>query len=57
MYAAATFLVLSYASARLPLEGLLVAVLASDLVMYALYLWMADLAIRRLERNLTQCAA
>ncbi|MDB5795814.1 MAG: polysaccharide biosynthesis protein [Noviherbaspirillum sp.] len=48
-YAAVTFAVLSYASTHLPLEGLLICAMAGDFAMYAIYLWLADLAIRRFD--------
>jgi hypothetical protein len=56
-YAGTTWLVLTFASSRLSLDGLLIAILASELSMYALYLWMADIAVCRLERKSNECAA
>jgi O-antigen/teichoic acid export membrane protein len=56
-YAGTTWLVLTFASSRLPLDGLLIAILVSELTMYALYLWMADIAVCRLERKSIECAA
>jgi O-antigen/teichoic acid export membrane protein len=57
IYAAATWSVLNYVSARSDIDGLLVAVLINEFVMYGLHLWMADLAVRRLDRRSVQCAA
>ena len=56
MYAIATWSMLKYASTRFSFEGLLLAVLINELILYALYLWMADITARRLEREAIQCA-
>lgn len=57
MYAAATWSMLKLASARLSFDGLLLAILVNELVLYAMYLWMADVTVRRLEKEVVQCAA
>jgi hypothetical protein len=57
MYAAATWSMLSYAGPRLSLDGLLLAVLVNELMLFTLYLWMADVAVRRYERKGLPCAA
>jgi O-antigen/teichoic acid export membrane protein len=57
MYAAATWSMLNVASTRLSFDGLLLAILINELVLYAMYLWMADVTVRRLEREVIQCAA
>jgi O-antigen/teichoic acid export membrane protein len=57
IYAAATWSVLTYVSARSDIDGLLIAILINEFVMYGLHLWMADLAVRRLDRRSVQCAA
>ena len=57
MYAAATWSMLSYAGPRLSLDGLLLAVLVNELMLFTLYLWMADVAVRRYERRALPCAA
>lgn len=57
MYAATTWSMLSYAGPRLSLDGLLLAVLVNELMLFALYLWMADVAVRRHERRALPCAA
>ncbi|HJV81844.1 lipopolysaccharide biosynthesis protein [Noviherbaspirillum sp.] len=57
IYAAATWGVLSFVSGRSSLDDLLLAVLLNELVLYGLYLWMADIAVRRGERKAIQCAA
>ncbi|HJV84451.1 MAG TPA: oligosaccharide flippase family protein [Noviherbaspirillum sp.] len=57
IYSAATWSVLGFASGRIPLDELLLAVLLNELALYGLYLWMADIAVRRGERKAIQCAA
>jgi O-antigen/teichoic acid export membrane protein len=57
VYAAVTWAVLGYFSARFELDGLLLAILINEFVMYGLYLWMADMAVRRLDRGFVRCAA
>ncbi len=56
IYMAATWSMLSYASTHLSLDGLLLAILINELILYAFYLWLADLAARRFERTVIQCA-
>jgi O-antigen/teichoic acid export membrane protein len=56
-YAVAMWSILSFAAVRGTLDQFLLAVLISEAVLYALYLWMADIAVRRLERKTESCAA
>lgn len=57
LYAAATWAMLTLASARFSFDKLLLAILINELILYALYLWMADITARRLEREAIRCAA
>jgi O-antigen/teichoic acid export membrane protein len=56
-YAVVMWCVLSVAAVRVSLDQFLLAVLVSEAVLYALYLWMANIAVRRLERKTSPCAA
>jgi O-antigen/teichoic acid export membrane protein len=56
-YAASMWSILSFSAVRMPLDQFLLTVLVSEFLLYALYLWMADVAVRRLERGTVPCAA
>lgn len=57
LYAASTVLVLHYMTKHFSLDQLLFGVLVNEIVMYLIYLWVVNVAVHRLERRSSQCAA
>jgi O-antigen/teichoic acid export membrane protein len=49
-YAVSSWILLSYMSTHFPLETLLLGVLVNEIVMYLIYLWVADVSVRHLEK-------
>ncbi|RJF95874.1 lipopolysaccharide biosynthesis protein [Noviherbaspirillum saxi] len=55
-YTISTWSVLRYASKQYPLDQLLGIIVFNELILYGIYLWMADIAGRRMERENNKCA-